>query len=108
CHARSEWTLNRKTHHASVATAAASRRLAIEAPSLGDKSQSVDADVCSSPGSGQKGWRLTDVRFVPPTKNLVHKVGGSPEQVGEIGPIGHQTARFDRFPQAVHRRQSCG
>ena len=52
--------------------------------------------------------RLLDreVGRLRPAQNLVDIVGGAPEQVREVRSIGHQTSRFDKFPKAVHRRQS--
>jgi hypothetical protein len=41
-----------------------------------------------------------------PAQNLVNKVGGAAEQVREAWSIGHQTSRFDPFPEAGYRRQS--
>src|SRR5262245_42730016 len=61
------------------------------------------------------GWprelsRLLDrnVARLRPTQNLVDIVGGEPEQVRDVRSIGHQTARFDEFPRAVHRWQARG
>src|ERR1700674_3678301 len=36
-----------------------------------------------------------DVGRLRPAQNLVDIVGGAPEQVREVWPIGHQTSRFD-------------
>src|SRR6516162_679531 len=49
-----------------------------------------------------------DVGRLGPTQNLVDKVGGAPKHVREVWSIGHQTARFDKLPKAVYRRQSGG
>ena len=47
-----------------------------------------------------------DVSRLRPAQNLVDEVGGAPELVREVWSIGHQTARFNVLPSAVHRRQS--
>src|SRR5262249_16969191 len=38
-------------------------------------------------------------------QNLVHILGGTPKQVGEVRSVGDQTARFDVFREIGHRRQ---
>src|SRR5262249_19142209 len=54
--------------------------------------------------------RLLDwqVAWLGATQNLIDVVAGAPEQVRHVGSIGHQTARFDEFPRAVHRWQARG
>src|SRR6266516_3748789 len=42
-----------------------------------------------------------------PAQNLVDILGGAPEKVREVWPIGHQTSRFDILPLNENRRQSC-
>ena len=55
------------------------------------------------------GWLLDrDVARLCPAQNLVDVVGGAPEQVREACSIGHQVARFNLLPEAVHGWQSRG
>src|SRR5262249_46976047 len=42
-----------------------------------------------------------------PAQNLVDILGGPPEKVREVWPIGHQTSRFDILPLNGNRWQSC-
>src|SRR5262245_31018612 len=42
-----------------------------------------------------------------PAQNLVDILGGAPEKVREVWPIGHQTSRFDILPLNGNRWQSC-
>src|SRR5438876_7753419 len=41
-------------------------------------------------------------------QNLVDEVGSARELARKVWSIGHQTARFDVLPMAVHRRHSRG
>ena len=51
--------------------------------------------------------RLLDrkVGWLRPTQNLVDVLGGAPEQVCDICPIGHQAPTFNVVTNAVYRRQ---
>jgi hypothetical protein len=53
------------------------------------------------------GWLLDrDVAWFRAAQNLIDKVSSTPEQVGEVWSVGHQTACIDFVPTAEHRRQS--
>src|SRR5262249_7861233 len=64
----------------------------------------------SAAGLGSRSCGLSDwqVARLGATQNLIDVVAGAPEQVRHVGSIGHQTARFDEFPRAVHRWQARG
>jgi hypothetical protein len=55
-----------------------------------------------------KVGRLLDwnVGWLSAAQNLVDEVGSARELLRKVWSIGHQTARFNVLPMAVHRRQS--
>src|SRR5262249_9745545 len=72
------------------------RRRHLEAERLGGRQ--IDNEI-------EFGWLLDwDIGCLRSAKNLIDKVGGAPEQIGEVWSIGHQTPHFDVFAETVHRR----
>jgi hypothetical protein len=47
-----------------------------------------------------------DISRLRTTENLVNVVARTPPHVRKVWSVGHQDARFDMLPNAVHRRQS--
>src|SRR5262245_5877565 len=76
------------------------RRRHIEAERLGGGQ--IDDEV-------ELGWLLDrNVGRLRAAQNLVNEVAGTTEQVWYVCSIGHQTSRFDPFPNGMHGRQSRG
>src|SRR5262249_56980013 len=78
--------------------AGAKRRLYVEAERL--RGGQVDDQI-------ELGRLLDwDVGGLGPAQNLIDIVASAPEEVCEVGSIGHQTSRFDELPLIIGRRQS--
>src|SRR6266436_4952621 len=80
---------------------------------VGGHKQFVGYFKAEHPGGGEVDDEIElgrlldrDVGWLRSAQNLIDIVASAPEEVWEVGSIGHQTSRFDVLPLIIGRRQS--